>query len=52
MIEIETGGRISGEIETEEEAKDSSPIVSLFKAGQDCDQDGAVREPIAEAAES
>ncbi len=26
-IEIESGGRISGDVETEEEAKDSSPIV-------------------------
>ncbi len=27
IIEIESGGRISGDVETEEEAKDSSPIV-------------------------
>ncbi len=26
-IEIESGGRISGNVETEEEAKDSSPVV-------------------------
>jgi len=27
IIEIESGGRISGDVETKEEAKDSSPIV-------------------------
>ncbi len=29
-IEIESGGRISGDVETEEEAKDSSPVVAAL----------------------
>ncbi len=32
-IEIESGGRISGDVETEEEAKDSSPVVKDVNKG-------------------